>query len=106
LFFLRNITDSGTLIGLIAYVFTGISILSLSVGMEFFVGRSVATEFLNYYAIVGFFSYVGSFGQQFDLLRVGSEEKIRSNKTTVISTYVFEKIAVVGVFQFLLTPMI
>ena len=74
--------------------------------MEFFVGRSVATEFLNYYAIVGFFSYVGSFGQQFDLLRVGSEEKIRSNKTTVISTYVFEKIAVVGVFQFLLTPMI
>lgn len=105
MFFLRNITDSGTLIGLIAYVFTGISILSLSVGMEFFVGRLVATEFLNYYAIVGFFSYVGSFGQQFDLLRVGSEEKIKSNKTELIPKYVFEKIAVFGVFQFLLAPL-
>ena len=106
MFFLQKIAASGTLIGLIAYVFTGISILFFSAGLELFVDRSAATEFLNYYAIVGFLSYVASFGQQFNLLRVGSEEKKKLKKTGTFSTPVFEKVALVGGFQFLLSPLI
>ena len=94
------------MIGLIAYVLTGISILFLSAGLEVFVDRSAATEFLNYYAIVGFLSYIASFGQQFNLLRVGSEEKKRFKKTEPFSTPVFEKLAFVGAFQFFLSPLI
>ena len=72
---LRKLRESGTIIGLFAYMLTGISALFLTLITALLVDQASSVLFLNIYALIGVFSYFTCYGRQFELLKIGHQSK-------------------------------